>query len=254
MKDIETALITGASSGIGYELAKEFAIHNYNLVLIARNSKKLDYIKDELIDKYGINVFKVTQDLSTEGAAKRIFNKVSENNIKIDILINNAGVGRVGLFNEIDSCKDIEMVNTNIIALTELTKLFSKEMIKRKKGKILNVASTGSFSPGPYIAVYYATKAYVLSFSEAIYRELKQYNVSVTTLCPGAVRTNFSSVAGKEDSPFAMTPDKVAKAAYKGVMKGKKRVVTGLVNKILIRFPKVFVTELVFRGQRMLSK
>lgn len=253
MNKLTTVLITGASSGIGYELAKEFASHNCNLVLIARNSKKLDDIKDELIDKYGINVFKITQDLSAEGAANRIFNLVKEKNITVDILINNAGCGKVGFFNEIDSSIDFEMIKTNIIALTELTKVFSKDMVSRRKGKILNVASTGSFSPGPFIAVYYATKAYVLSFSEAIYKELKQYNVSVTTLCPGAVRTNFSRVAGKEDSPFAITPDKVAKAAYKGVIKGKKRVVPGLVNKILIRLPKVFVTELVFRGQRMLS-
>lgn len=253
MNNRETVLITGASSGIGYELAKVFASHKYNLILVSRNIEKLNKLGNELENKYNIKVYIIGQDLSETNAAEKVFDSVISMKLQVDILVNNAGIGEVGLFHETQSNKDNEMIQINIGALTQMTKLFSKEMVKRSKGKILNVASTGSFSPGPFIAVYYATKAYVLSFSEAINKELKPYNITVTALCPGAVRTNFSKEAGKKDSPSAMNAEAVAKAAYRGLKNNKKVVVPGLINKILIRLPKGLASEMIFRGQKMLA-
>lgn len=252
MESSETVLITGASSGIGYELAKIFAMHNYNLILVSRSEGKLNSLANELINMYNIKIYIIAQDLSKPGAAQKIFNNVNNLHCNVDILVNNAGSGNVGMFHEIELEKQMETIQLNICALTEITKLFSVEMIKRKKGKILNVASTGAFSPGPFIAVYYATKAYVLSFSQAISQELKPYNITVTTLCPGATKTNFAKAAGKRDVSVAMNPDLVAKAAYNGLKKGKKIVVPGILNKILIRLPKTLVSKINFKNQKKL--
>lgn len=253
MNNRDTVLITGASSGIGYELAKVFALHNYNLILVSRNTEKLRKLANELMNEHNIRVDIIGQDLSRVGAAKKLFDNIVEKNLKVDILINNAGVGYVGLFHEIEIEKDEEMMQLNIVTLTEITKLFSMEMIRRKKGKILNVASTGSFAPGPFIAIYYAAKAYVLSFSKALCKELKPYNITVTALCPGATRTNFASTAGRDNSPVAMEPDKVAKIAYDGLKNNKKVVIPGLANKILARLPANLVSGMVFRYQKKLA-
>lgn len=253
MNNIETVLITGASSGIGYELAKVFAFHKYNLILVSRKIEKLNKLADDLKNQYNIKVNVIAEDLSEADAAKKVFDKVISMQLQVDILVNNAGIGEVGLFHETEVSKDSEMIQLNIGTLTVMTKLFSREMVKRKKGKILNVGSTGSFAPGPYIAVYYATKAYVLSFSEALNIELKPYNITVTALCPGAVKTNFSKNAGKRDAAVAMEAKVVAEAAYKGLIKNKKVVVPGLMNKILIRLPKRIVSELNFKNQKSLS-
>lgn len=248
-----TVLITGASSGIGYELAKLFALHKHNLILVARNIGKLKELAEKLTMEHNIKVRVIGKDLCQPGAAQDVFNTVKSMQLHVDILVNNAGSGRVGLFHEMAMDNDLEMLQININALTEMTKLFSREMIKRNKGKILNVASTGAFSPGPFIAVYYAAKAYVLSFSEALYKELKPYNVSVTALCPGATKTNFAKLAGKRDLPGAMEAKDVARAAYNGVMRGKRVVVPGLANKILVRLPKNLVSSLNFKSQQRLS-
>ncbi|MFT8315416.1 MAG: SDR family oxidoreductase [Clostridium sp.] len=253
MNNTDTVLITGASSGIGREIAKVFALHKYNLILVSRSTEKLRKLAYELIDEYKIKVEIIGQDLSKVGAAKKLFDNVTDRNLQVDILINNAGMGAVGLFHEIEIEKDMEMLQLNIITLTEITKLFSRKMIERKKGKILNVASTGSFAPGPFIAIYYATKAYVLSFSEALYKELKPYNITVTALCPGATRTNFAKAAGRENSSIAMEPDKVAKIAYEGLKNNKRVVIPGVANKILTRLPRNFVSDMVFRYQKKLS-
>lgn len=249
----DTVLITGASSGIGYALAKVFALHKYNLILVARNAKKLNELAEILKNQYGIRVDVLPQDLSQAGSAKKVFDDVMNMELTVDILVNNAGVGTVGFFHETELIRDTEMIQLNISTLTEMTKLFSREMVKRRKGKILNVGSTGSFAPGPFIAVYYATKAYVLSFSRAIGKELKPYGVTVTALCPGAVKTNFCKTAGKRDMPGAMEAKVVAEAAYGGLLKNKKIVIPGILNKILVRLPQGLVSDINFKNQQKLS-
>jgi short-subunit dehydrogenase len=254
MENRDTVLITGASSGIGLEFAKVFALNKYNLILTARSTEKLEKLAWDLKSKYEIDVYTITQDLSLPGAAKKVYDEVKNRNLNIDILVNNAGVGKVGLFHEIELADDIEMIQLNITALTEMTKLFSRDMVSRKKGKILNIASTGSFSPGPIIAVYYATKAYVLSFSRAIASEVKPYNVTVTALCPGATKTNFSEVAGKVDPPGAMKPETVARIGFNAVLKGKRVVIPGLWNKMSAVLPQNLMSSLVGKYQKSLMK
>lgn len=235
----KNVLITGASSGIGYELSKVFADNGYNLILIARNYKRLEEIKKEVLEKFKVKVKVIQKDLSVTSSALEIFNELKKENIDIDILVNNAGAGYVGLFNDINYKKDIDIINLNISTLTILTKLFSNHMIKRGYGKILNVASTGAYQPGPYTAVYYATKAYVLSLSEALTIELKEYGINVSTLCPGSTKTGFSKRAGKEDINVAMSAEKVAKIAYRGLLKNKRIIVPGFNNLIAIALSKI---------------
>lgn len=227
----KTALITGATSGLGYEFVKLFADNGYNLVLIARNEQKLEEIKHTF---QSIDVKVITKDLSVPGAAKEIFQEVEEMGITIEVLVNNAGFGLMGKFQELDIKKQVEMIQLNIIALTELTYYFLPKMKHRNSGRIMNVASTAAFQPGPLMAVYYATKAFVLSFSEALVEELKGNNVTVTTLCPGATKTNFGSVASVEGTKMfsrAMDSDIVAKKGYNALMSGKRVIVTGGLNK-----------------------
>jgi short-subunit dehydrogenase len=254
MANNDTVLITGASSGIGYELAEVFASKKYNLVLVARSTEKLKEISERLSKRYIINVFIISEDLTKDNAAETVYQKVKNNNIKVNILINNAGAGKVGFFHQMDALEDYNMIQLNITSLTQLTKLFINEMMEQGRGKIMNVASTGSYSPGPFIATYYATKAYVLSLSEALYKELKPYNITVTTLCPGATKTNFTKNAGKNDAPGAMDASIVARYAYEGLMKNKKIIVPGLINKILIRLPKSLVSTLNFKSQKKLAE
>lgn len=249
----DTVLITGASSGIGYALAKVFASHEYNLILVARNGKKLNELANQLRNQHNIRVDVIVKDLSQADSAKKVFDDVINMKVTVDILVNNAGIGNVGFFHETELIRDTEMIQLNIGTLTEMTKLFSREMVKKRKGKILNVGSTGSFAPGPFIAVYYATKAYVLSFSRAISKELKPYGVTVTALCPGAVRTNFCKTAGKKDMPGAMEAKVVAEAAYRGLLKNKKVIVPGILNKILVTLPQGIVSSINFKNQQKLS-
>lgn len=248
----KTVLITGASSGIGYELTKVFADHNYNLVLVARNFKKLQELSTELINEFDISVHIITKDLSMPNSPRQVFDEIKKLSISIDVLVNNAGLGKVGLFHELDNNDDLEMIGLNITSLTELTKLFSREMVKRKEGKILNIASTGSYHPGPFTAVYYATKAYVLSFSEAISKELEPFNITVTTVCPGATKTNFAKTAGKRDTKGAMSPNKVAKIAFKALENNNRVVVPGLLNKFFVKLPRSLVIGMIGKYQRNL--
>jgi short-subunit dehydrogenase len=239
MKRGKTVLITGASTGIGFELARQFALEKYDLVLVARNNQKLTEAAEEFMAKYGCSVTVIQKDLSYKGSASELFNEVTAAGIEIDILVNNAGIGNCGLFHETDLHKDIEMIELNITALTVLTKLFSEDMVRRGGGKILNVASTGAYQPGPFIAVYYATKAYVLSFSEAISNELKDCGVSVSTLCPGATLSEFAKRAGKADAKNAMSAKNVAEIAYEGLMNNKRTIIPGLANKIGVLIAKL---------------
>ncbi len=250
---MENVLITGATSGIGYEFAKIFAQNNYNLILCARSKDKLEEIKEKIIREYKVKVLVFSKDLSKENEIKELCNEISENEITVDILINNAGAGYVGEFINESYDKDQSIMKLNMNALTYLTKFFAKQMVKKNKGRILNVASTGSYHPGPYTAVYYATKAYVLSFTEAIAEELKNYNITVSVLCPGATKTNFSKNAGKKDNANAMSPEFVAKKGYEGLMKRKVTIVPGMQYKLFVLLPRKLVTPFVGRYQRKLK-
>lgn len=227
----KTALITGATSGLGYEFVKLLAKDGYNLVLVARNGKQLEEIKQSFKN---IEVTVIPKDLSVLGSPKEVFEEVEKQGINIDVLVNNAGLGLMGGFAELDIQKQVNMIQLNVSALTELTYYFLQKMKLRNSGKILNVASTAAFQPGPLMAVYYATKAYVLSFSEALVEELNGSSITVTTLCPGPTKTNFGSVANVEGTKMfsrAMASDLVAKKGYEAMMSGKRVIVTGGLNK-----------------------
>ncbi|MUG97286.1 SDR family NAD(P)-dependent oxidoreductase [Scytonema sp. UIC 10036] len=250
----QTALITGASSGIGYELVKLFAREGYNLVLIARSGEKLAIIAQEFNQKYSITVKVIPKDLSEPTSPEEIFQELQQENITVDILVNNAGFATYGFFNETDLNTELEMMQVNMVCLTHLTKLFLKDMVKQGYGKILNVASTASFQPGPLMAVYFATKAYVLSFSEAIANELEGTGVTITALCPGPTESGFQKRAAMEDSKLVkgqkiMDSETVAKIGYTALMEGKTVVITGIKNKILaasVRFStRKMVTKIV---------
>lgn len=249
----EHVLITGATSGIGYEFARIFAENKYNLILTGRNIEMLENMKQKMEEKYKVAVYIFEKDLSKTGSAEELYRQVKSNNINVDILINSAGFGYVNEFINEELSKDAEMMNLNINSLTILTKLCGKEMAERKHGKILNVASTGAYHPGPYTAVYYASKAYVLSLTEAIAHELKKYNVTVTALCPGATKTNFCRREGKKDNPKAKMPQFVAKKGYDALMKGKGNIIPGIENKLLVMIPRKIAAPFIGKYQRSLK-
>ncbi|WP_394191517.1 SDR family NAD(P)-dependent oxidoreductase [Paenisporosarcina quisquiliarum] len=228
----KTALITGATSGLGYEFVQLLAKEQYNLIVVARNEEKLLSIKSEFPL---LNVTTIPMDLSKPGSVRKMVEEIQEKGLQVDVLINNAGFGLLGKFDELNVEKQLEMIQLNISALTELTHAFLPQMKKKKFGQIMNVASTAAFQPGPMMAVYYATKAYVLSFSEALVEELAGTGVTVTTLCPGATKTNFGSVANVEKTKMfsnAMDATTVAALGYNGMRNGKRVVITGNSNKI----------------------
>lgn len=246
----ETALITGASSGIGLDLAQLMA-PNFDLIITARNQAALEKIAQEL-QAHGTHVHVIPADLTLPEAPQQIFAEIERRGLPVDILINNAGFGSYGAFAESDPKTSLDMVEVNIAALTALTRLALPGMIQRKRGRIMNVASTAGFQPGPLMAVYYATKAYVIMFSEAIANELKGSGVSVTCFCPGATATNFAERAKMEESRLfkmgAMKSKDVALVGYKGMMAGKGLVIPGIINKTLamsVRFsPRKMVTAI----------
>lgn len=245
-------LITGASGGIGYELAKLAAGDHHNLVLAARSEKKLEMLAEELQTSEKVSVITIDADLSEKTGTDKVISILKEKNIVIDTLINNAGFGDSGDFAAACLQKNLEMINLNISALTKLTHHCLQDMMKAKHGRILNVASTAAFMPGPGMAVYYASKAYVLSFSEALAREVKGNGITVTTLCPGPTDTNFFIAAGLRNSflnsIFPKTSaEKVAKAGYNGMIKGKHLVVPGLMNKLVISAPR-FLPRVILRN------
>ncbi|MEA5596928.1 SDR family oxidoreductase [Rivularia sp. UHCC 0363] len=256
----ETALITGAASGIGYELMQIFAQNKYNLVLVDRNQQKLSEMAEELPKKFGILVKVIVKDLSIPFAAKEIFAELNESLTKIDVLVNNAGFGNYGLFNETDLNAELEMMQVNMVCTTHLTKLFLKGMVERGKGKILNVASTAAFQPGPLMAVYFATKAYIFSFSQAIANELEGTGITVTVLCPGPTASAFHHRTGMSDSKLLKTKNMmdartVAEIGYRGLMTNKATVIPGLQNQILaevVRFiPRNLLTKIVRTTQEV---
>lgn len=249
---MKTALITGASNGIGYEIAKLFAKDKINLVLVARNESKLLSIKKYFEQNYNISVKIIIKDLSLNTSPYEIFDELNKENISIEYLVNNAGFGYWGKFSDTNLEKELQMINLNIISLTILTKLFLTNMIKNNFGRILNIASTASFQPGPNMAIYYATKAYVLSFSEAISEELRGSSVSITTLCPGPTNTNFENFSGLNKAKLfkIMKPAnayKVAMYGYKAMMKRKRLAIYGFTNKIILIIEKFFPRILILK-------
>lgn len=228
MKNV--SLITGASSGIGKELALIHASKGGDLVIVARDKEKLEELKKEIEDKYSVSVFVIVKDLSLPNASKEIYLKVKEAGIEIDYLMNNAGFGGIGKFHEREWEKDLAMINLNIVALTELTRFFLPDFVKRNKGRILNTSSTASLFPGPLQAVYFATKAYVTSFSNALAEELYNTNVTVTALLPGATKTEFGRISGMDKTKmFQKTASArtVAQEAYDAMMVGKLNIISG---------------------------
>ena len=239
----KTVLITGATSGIGYEFSKIFMENNYDVILVGRNLEKLMELED-FSKKKCVRAYTYKFDLSLSENINILYKKIKTEVGKVDILINNAGIGFNGEFNEIDWQKQLDIINVNIISLTKLTKLILKDMINEKDGKILNVASTGAYQPGPLISVYYASKAYVLSFSEALREEVKDKGINVVTLCPGATKTNFSKRAGKGDLDVAMSAEEVEECGYKALMNNKAICIPGIMNKVLVFLSKVSPTTL----------
>jgi len=250
---IQTALITGASGGIGYELAKLFARDHYKLVLVARSAERLAQVAAELQGQFGVTVKTVVLDLATPTAAKFLFDQMRRDGVEVDVLVNNAGFGGFGEFAEMPEEEILGQIHLNVAALTHLTRLFLPSMLARRSGKIMNVASTAAFQPGPLMAVYYATKAYVLSFSEALANEVAGSGVVVSCFCPGATETGFAKRARTEDSRLfkkigAMKVENVARDGYRGLMAGKTVVISGVQNWLVaesVRFaPRKFVTAI----------
>lgn len=246
-----TALITGASGGIGYELARIHASNGHHVILVARNGQKLKTITSELQSDFNITAESIPMDLSAGGAAQNLFNKLKDR--QIDFLVNNAGFGDHGFFHETDPQRNRDMINLNVLALTELTRLFLPGMIEREKGKIMNVSSTAAFPPGPVMAVYYATKHYVQAFSEGIANELKGTGVTVTALCPGPTASNFANAANIEGGKLfhrkIPSSAHVAQYGFKAMMKGKTVAIHGAQNRLLafsIRFmPRKLTANIV---------
>jgi short-subunit dehydrogenase len=227
------ALITGASAGIGRELAEILARAGFNLVLVARSGERLKELGDKLKGSYKVECLSLTTDLARPGAAADLFQRVGSR--IISVLVNNAGFGAYGEFAKVDLKTQTEIVQVNILALMELTHLFLQPMLARKQGRILNVASTAAFQPGPFVNAYYASKAFVYSFSYALTEELAGSGVSVTTLCPGPTSTEFfgrANIKMKQGFPM-MSARAVAEEGFDGLMKGKRVVIAGLTNKIV---------------------
>lgn len=244
-----TALITGASGGIGLELTKILAREGYDLVLVARSEGRLKEVAAEMTSKHGAKVTVFAEDLSQQSAVDDLYDRMRRQGMTIDVLVNNAGFALYGDFATTDAQTEHEMMEVNMVTLTRLTKMLLPGMKERKWGKVLNLASTAAFAPGPLMAVYYATKAYVLSFSEAIARELQGTGVTVTALCPGPTATGFQSRAAMQDSKLVqgglMNVTDVAEQGYRALMNGTTVYVPGLMNKLQALVPRFLPRGLV---------
>ena len=258
----KTALITGASSGIGLELAHLFAQDSYRLVLVARNRGALHELADELQSRYSITIRISPKALAHPASPAELYQELQEAGIVLDVLVNNAGFGGSGRFADTDWNNEAEMIQVNIAALTHLTKLFLPQ-IRAREGKLLNVASVAAFQPGPFMAVYYASKAYVLHFTEALAEELSGTGMTVTCLCPGPVKTNFQQRAhlgdtGMATSSLLVDVREVARLGYEGMKQGKRLVIPGWKNRLLVQMlrvsPRSMVTKMVSRIQEEKQK
>lgn len=251
------ALITGATSGIGYELAKLFAKDGYNLVMVARGQDGLDKTAEEL-KEYGIEVIGISKDLFNREASFEVYDEVKAKGIEPDVLVNNAGQGVYGEFVDTDLNRELDIIQLNTASLIVLTKQFLKDMVSRGSGRILNVASIASKVPGPFQSVYHGTKAFVLSFTEAIRNEVKDTGVTITALMPGATETDFFNKADMENSKMVQEgklddPEDVAKDGYEALMKGDDKVISGLKNKAMVAMsnitPDAMVAQMMHKQQ-----
>ncbi len=253
-----TALITGASTGIGYELSKLFAKDGHRLILVARERQRLEEVAAEMRGISGQEVRVIACDLSEPGAAEQVFRETGE---PVDFLVNNAGFGLGGYFAQTDLSTELSMIQVNVAAVVHLTKLFLVPMTQRKTGRIMNVASTAAFQPGPVMAIYYASKAFVLSFTEAIAEELRGTGVTVTALCPGPTASQFQQRAKIENTRLVkgkligmMTAAKVAEAGYRGMMAGKVIVIPGFLNKVGVQSLRIGPRAVIRRAARKLQE
>lgn len=228
---MKTALITGATSGIGKELAYIHAARKGNLILVARNFNTLLEMKNDIESIFKVSVYVIQKDLTFLNAAQEVYQEINSENIEVHYLINNAGFGGIGKFHERALYDDLNMIQLNIVSLTALTHLFLKDFVAKNEGKILNVSSTASLMSGPLQAVYFATKAYVTSFSNAIAEELSDTNITITNLMPGATETNFGAVSGMDKTAMfkkTSSPKKVAEDGYNAMIKGELDKFSGL--------------------------
>src|SRR3989344_3060298 len=248
----KTTLITGGTSGIGLALAKEFAKNKFDLVITGRTMDRLEKVAAELRSTFDVSVLPIENNLSNPQASKRLHDSLAQQGVKVDVLVNNAGFGAQGAFVNTDLALELDMIQVNITALTELVKLFLPGMIARGQGKILNVASTAAFQPGPFFAVYFATKAYVLSFTEAIAEEARGTGVTVTALCPGPTATDFAKRAGTEGKGIfrqgtVMAVHELARIGYQGLMSGQPVVIAGWRNQGVVFLLRLAPRRLVAR-------
>lgn len=249
------ALITGASTGIGRELADLAARDGYDVVLVARSESVLEHVAADIRQKWKRTVVVIAKDLADREAPRQIFDAVSSGSLDVEVLINNAGFGLLGKFWELSEREQVEMIQLNVTALTDLTRLFLPRFIERRRGMIMNVASTAAFQPGPLMSVYYATKSYVLSFSEAIHNEALDFGVTVTCLCPGPTQTEFDKRAGTGNTKLfssgrVMSARTVAEIGWNGMKRGKPLVIPGALNGVtafLTRFAPIQFTASMAR-------
>lgn len=235
-QNTKTALITGATTGIGHELARCFAKNGYNLFIVARTQEELDKVSQEIHAEFKTDVYPIAIDLFQPNAAQDLYNQVKDKNIQVDVLVNDAGQGQWGKFWETELDRQLEIIQLNISSLVSLTHFFVKEMVARNDGKILNVGSVAGNIPSPLLGVYGATKAFVNSFSEALYNELKDTNVTLTVLMPGATESNFWEKADARDTKIGVsekaTPQSVAEEAFEALMKGEEKIIPGFMNNV----------------------
>ena len=234
----QTALITGASSGIGRELATIFAQHGHPVVLVARSMNRLEELAQELHANFRVPAFAITADLAQADAPGKLAEELRRRDLSVDILVNNAGFALRGRFAQLDLQRQLNMIQVNVAAVTHLTRIFLPAMIQRNRGGVMNIASTAAFQAGPLMAIYYASKAFVLSFTEALHEEVAGTALRVTCLCPGPTETGFAAVAGAENSNLfkrgAGRPDLVAKTGYEALQKNQVIAIPGLMNNMMV--------------------
>ncbi|WP_375444064.1 SDR family NAD(P)-dependent oxidoreductase [uncultured Fibrella sp.] len=255
-KNGKTALVTGATSGIGRELANLFAKDGYNLILVARSDESLQQLAQSYEHQFGIKTTLIAKDLASDDAGQQVYDEVKQQGLQVDVLVNNAGMGEYGLFaTETDLQKEIDIIHINVIALVKLTKLFLKDMVQRNEGKILMLGSVASVIPNPLMAVYGATKSFIYSFSEALRNEIKDTNVTLTVLMPGATDTDFFNKAGAsntkaQEKARETSPADVAKTGYDALMSGKDKVVHGVANKASVAMAHLLPDSAVTSSSR----
>lgn len=245
--------------GIGLELARQFAMHGHDLILVARHRDGLEAIAGKLEGEHGISAHVMVADLSDPDAPTALFDEIREAQLQVDFLVNNAGFGLGGEFSDTDMTRELDMIQVNIAALTHLTKLFLPQMLKRRAGRIMQVASTAAFQPGPLMAVYYASKAYVLSFSQALSEELRDSGVTVTALCPGPTATNFAETALISNSRLfthagVASASDVARHGYAAMMRGERIAIPSVRDRVMVQAVRIVPRAMVTRIVRVIQQ